>query len=140
MSGACLGVLLCASAACARPVDVTGSPSDPACDAFLAALPVQINEQTVRETVPREASVAAWGDPPILVRCGVPAPGALDPTSALIDVESITWFPETLTNGTVFTSVGTSPIIEVTVPREYAPEVNVLVDVATTVARHTSPA
>lgn len=134
-----VGALVCVCAGCARPVDVTGSPTDSACDPFLGSLPVTIAEQTVRETVPRDVSASAWGDPPIIVRCGVPTPVGLNPASALIDVESTTWFPEDLTNGTMFTSVGITPRIEVTVPRDYAPEVNVLLDLAPAVSAHTSP-
>lgn len=127
--------LLCA--ACARPVDVTGAPSDPTCASFLASLPVKIAEQTMRETTPSTATAAAWGDPPIIVRCGVAEPRTLVSTSSLIEVESVTWFPEALTNGTLFTSVGRSPRIEVSVPRDYAPEVNVLVDIAAQARAHT---
>jgi len=122
---------------CARPVDVSGSPVDPQCADFLASLPVTVVDQRLRETVPREMTAAAWGDPPIVVRCGVAEPTALGDSSTLIDVESITWFPEPLSNGTLFTSVGRTPRIEVTVPRDFAPEVNVLVDLADSTRAHT---
>lgn len=125
-------------AACARPVDVSGSPSDPTCDPFLASLPVIIADQRLRETVPTEVSASAWGDPPIVARCGIDVPAAFGPASAVIEVESITWFPEPLTNGTLFTTVNRSPRIEVTVPRDFTPEVNVLVDLAASIRDHTT--
>ena len=130
--------LVLACVACTRPVDVTGSPSDEGCDPFLAALPVQILGETMRETVPTEASAAAWGDPPIIVRCGVSTPATLAMDSGLVEVEGITWFPEPLTNGTLFTTVGIRPVIELTVPRDYAPEVNTLLEVAPAVLAHTT--
>lgn len=130
-------LLALALTACARPVDVSGSPADPACTPFLASLPVTVVGERMRETVPRDATAAAWGDPPIVVRCGVNSPAALESTSGLIDVESITWFPEPLSNGTLFTTVGRTPRIEVTVPRDFAPEVNVLVDLAGSTRTHT---
>lgn len=132
-----LALLALGIMACARPVDVAGAPSDPSCDSFLASLPVTVADQRLRETVPREASAAAWGDPPIVVRCGVAEPISFKATSALIDVESVTWFPEPLSNGTLFTTVGRAPRIDVTVPRDYAPEVNVLVDLAASARENT---
>jgi hypothetical protein len=71
------------------------------------------------------------------VRCGVREPTSFEATSALIDVESVTWFPEPLSNGTLFATVGRAPRIEVTVPRDYAPEVNVLVDLAASARENT---
>lgn len=135
---AALLLLALGLAACSRPVDVSGSPSDPTCDAFLASVPVIIVERRLRETVPTDLSAAAWGDPPIVVRCGVGAPATFEPTSAVIEVESITWFPEPLSNGTLFTTVDRSPGIEVTVPRDLTPEVNVLIDLAGSIREHTS--
>jgi hypothetical protein len=99
---------------------------------------VLIVDQRLRETVPADASAAAWGDPPIVVRCGIDPPAAFDPSSAVIEVESVTWFPEPLSNGTLFTSVGRTPRVEVTVPRDFAPEVNVLVELAGSIRDHTT--
>ncbi len=133
-----IALLVLGLAACARPVDVSGSPSDPTCDPFLASLPVIIADQRLRETVPTDASTAAWGDPPIVVGCGVDVPTTFGPSSAVIEVEAITWFPEPLTNGTLFTTVDRSPRIQVTVPRDFTPEVNVLVDLAASIRDHTT--
>lgn len=124
--------------ACARPVDVTGSPSNPACDPFVSVVPVVVVDERLRETIPSSASAAAWGDPPIVVRCGVSAPEAFVPTSAVIEVESVTWFAEPLSNGTLFTTIDRTPGVEVTVPREYAPEVNVLIDLSQSILETTS--
>jgi hypothetical protein len=73
-----------------------------------------------------------------VVRCGIDPPAAFDPSSAVIEVESVTWFPEPLSNGTLFTSVGRTPRVEVTVPRDFAPEVNVLVELAGSIRDHTT--
>ncbi len=133
-----LGLLALGVSACARPVDVSGSPSDPACEPFLASVPVIVIEQRLRETIPADASAAAWGDPPIVVRCGVDSPAAFDPSSAVIEVESVTWFPEPLSNGTLFTTIDRTPRIEVAVPRDFSPEVNVLIELADSIREQTT--
>ncbi|KWX09858.1 hypothetical protein TR74_07120, partial [Carbonactinospora thermoautotrophica] len=78
--------------------------------------------------------VAAWGDPPIVLRCGVPVPAAYQPTSQVVTINGVDWFPEQLTRGYVFTTVGRVANVEVSVPDAYAPEVNPLVDLAGAVA------
>lgn len=62
---------------------------------------------------------AAWGDPAVIARCGVPAqPPSID----CIEVDGVGWIPQALSDGTRFTSFGTDPAIEVLVPSDYAPE------------------
>lgn len=64
------------------------------------------------------------------MRCGVDEPAALGPTSALVEVDGIAWFPEPLERGTMFTTVGTQPRWEVAVPVEQEPASAVLVGLA----------
>lgn len=80
-----------------------------------------------REVTPASPLTAAWGDPPVVVRCGVPVPSALKPESLLVTVNSVDWFPEELTGGAVITTVGRKVALELTVPAKQgnAPEVAV---------------
>jgi hypothetical protein len=72
----------------------------------------------------------AWGDPPIVVRCGVSVPSALRPDSQLVTVNGVDWLPEQTDAGYRFTTVGRLANVEVTVPATYAPEGDALVDLA----------
>lgn len=115
-----------AAASCGRAVTVAPVPEDSACPALTAALPDRIAGEPRRETA--TPGTAAWGDPPIVVRCGVPMPAAYTPTSQLLQVDGIGWLSEDADGGTRFTSVRTSPRIEVTVPPAQEPASATLVD------------
>lgn len=139
-----LGVLLGSAvigfmSGCSSPVDLGSgwdieAPSTQ-CDEVLAALPVTVGGELARETTPSELPGAAWGDPPIVLRCGVPRPSGLTPTSSLTTIDGVNWLAEPLTNGVMFTSVPVDSAdpalyVSVSVPSDYAPEGSLLVDVA----------
>ena len=114
-------------AGCATPVAVTPpEPEVPACAAAADLLPDRISGQERRTTEPESAATAAWGDPPVVWRCAVPQPEALRPDSSLFEINGVTWFAEELTRGYRFTTRELTADVEVTVPQNYAPEANVL--------------
>jgi hypothetical protein len=121
-------------ASCSTAVDV--SPPDPAptardlCGALAQQLPDVVVGQEARDTAPDSDLTAAWGDPAIVLRCGVPEPEALEPTSQLVTVDGVDWFPEQLTAGYLFTTYGRAVFVEVSVPDDYAPEAGALTDLA----------
>ena len=55
-----------------------------------------------------------------MARCGVAAVAPTD--TECLEVDGVGWIPEALSDGTRFTSFGTTPAIEVLVPKTYAPE------------------
>ncbi|HET8971471.1 MAG TPA: DUF3515 family protein [Candidatus Nanopelagicales bacterium] len=127
---------------CSRVVSVTPPPPDAttsvACAAVAAALPETVAGQSRRSTTPDAPSTAAWGDPPIVLRCGVPRPAALLPTSPVTDVTgpdgtTVTWFAEQLSAGYLFTTVGRQAYVEVAVPDAYRGSGDVLPDLGTAV-------
>jgi len=123
-------------------VDVPASPgtaATAACTALAAELPTTLNGLEARPTDPSSALVAAWGKDPVVLRCGVPEPAALQPTSELITVNGVDWLPEQLTKGYRFTTTGRVAYVEVTVPQAYRPEVNLLVDLAAPVKATVPP-
>ena len=119
---------------CSRGVAV--SPPTPegaaayACADLKSRYPALVLGRPTTATTPTSTYVSAWGDPAIVVRCGVPVPAALTPTSQLISVNGIDWLPEQLERGYLFTTVGRAPAIEVSVPDAYRPESDALVDLA----------
>ena len=124
---------LCDLAGCARPVEVpepTPAPDVAAlCASFTAALPDSLpTAGDRREVTGSKELTAAYGDPPVGLRCGVPEPEALSPTSTLVTVDSVDWFPEELTGGWRMTTVGLPAEIEITVPSEQGPAPSVAAD------------
>jgi hypothetical protein len=106
------------------------------CTQLHHALPDQVEGQRSRPTTPESELTAAWADPPIVLRCGGPRPTGLTPTSELVTVNDVDWFPEQTTDGYTFTTVGRVANVQVVVPHHYAPEVNPLTDVADAVREH----
>lgn len=123
---------------CARPVAVD-PPAPPAgqaaaCAAFGAALPAELETVGERRDVdPDSPYTAAYGDPAMSVRCGVPAPAALSETSVLVTVDGIDWFPEQLTAGWVMTTVDLAARVEIVVPDTQGPAPSVAADLTPTI-------
>ncbi len=130
---AVLLLALPAVAACGRGVDVPPPPyaDSPACAEL--RLPDTILGAGRRPTdLP---GTAAWGEPPITLRCGVERPQALTPDANVVDINGVTWLPIDGTGGTAFVTVDwptpENPVyLEVLVPEDYAPEAGALVDLA----------
>ncbi len=132
-------VAACAAlSACARPVEVSPPEAAPdissACARFTAALPQEIDTAgDLRDTTPESDLTAAYGDPPVGIRCGVPTPTTLAPTSTLVRIDEIDWYPEELTAGWRLTSVGRQANVEITVPDELGPAPSVAADLSPTI-------
>lgn len=130
-----IGILsLVGLSGCGRQVAVT-APSDPptACRELQANLPDTLDGAGRRPTTPDSPATAAWGEPPLVMRCGVPRPPALEPTSVLLDVDSVGWLPEPLEAGTLFTSVdwptSEQPVyVEIAIPDAYAAPGSIVAD------------
>jgi hypothetical protein len=110
----------CSSAASVDPPDPPVGAA--ACAELMSALPTSLVGQQSRPTDPTSDLTSAWGDPAITLRCGVADPDALTPTSQLISIDGVDWFPEELTDGYVFTTYDRVTNVEVTVPDDYSPE------------------
>ncbi len=122
LAAVALGAAAAALSGCSSAVEVTvpGAGGGEACAAAGAQWPATVSGMARRDTSPSSPAVAAWGDPAVIARCGVPAPA---PTSTeCVEVDGVGWIPEPLSDGTRFTSFGTDPALEVLVPSAYAPE------------------
>jgi hypothetical protein len=117
-------------AACSTDPLPTADPpaaDQSACRSLVRALPSTLDGA---EDTGRSEYAAAWGDPRIVLQCGVATPAAYRPESELIVVNDVSWLPEEQSDGYRFTAVGRTPQVQVFVPDHYAPEVNPLVDLA----------
>jgi Protein of unknown function (DUF3515) len=119
------------------------------CARVIKALPSTLDDQDRRDVAPAGAAgmSAAWGDPAIVLRCGVPRPAALRRTSFCFVVNRVGWLatqdgealPMTRpVPGTVdFTTIGRSVYVELSVPGTYQPQGDVLPEVARAISSST---
>jgi hypothetical protein len=121
--------------ACSGSVDVEVPALDAeqraACQALLEALPERLED--VGEdgldpvgTDPADAPAAAYGDPAVVVTCGVPRPEAYDRFAICQEIDGVGWFaPEEQIGDepteVTLTAVGYRPRVQVVVPAEYWP-------------------
>ncbi len=124
-----------------RRTEVSGSEQD-ACAALVEALPDRVSDQERRETKGNPLG-AAWGDPAIVLRCGVGEPEDYDPFAGCQTVDGVDWFVpleqiEDQGADAVLTTLGRRPAVEVVVPADQRPPDAVMVDLADAIKAHTS--
>ena len=94
------------------------------CTTLLSTLPTALDALAPRVVHPTPDSlfVVAWGDPPVVLRCGVDRPAALVPSSSalLLIVDGVAFLPQQTSATTVFVAVDRAAYVEVTVPKSYA--------------------
>ena len=133
-----LVVLLVSVAGCAKePISidqVTIGPDDQArCAALVAALPQKLDDQSRRKVAPAAALGAAWGDPAIVLTCGVA--DQLPAGAACQEVDGVGWYaPEAAFDDQSLdlemTTIGVRPVVHLTVPTKYRPPPAILVQLA----------
>jgi len=105
-----------------------------ACADLLGTLPDRVDDRP-RMPVHGTGYAAAWGDPPIELRCGVAKPAQLDRFAACQTVNGVDWFiPESQQTGRAvditMTTVGRAEYVEVQVPHDYFPPAATMADLA----------
>ncbi|GAB3600409.1 hypothetical protein GCM10027446_33610 [Angustibacter peucedani] len=100
----------------ARPLQVAAPPGagDPACAQLADRLPRTVRDAGRVPTSSSSPAVAAWGEPAVVWRCGVTAPGPT--TDECLDVDGVDWVAHPLDDGTSFTTYGRDPAVQVLVP------------------------
>jgi hypothetical protein len=136
-----LGVTSCGGGAV--HVDPFDSPAADrgACVKLIAAVPARVGNQR-RRTTSGSPYAAAWGDPAIVLRCGVGAPAGFTPFSACQRVNGVDWFaPDSMFidqgSDVLLTTIGRAPRVEVLVPARYRPPLATMVDLAPVITAHT---
>ena len=88
-----------------------------ACTALLAALPEEIDPGVRRRSVEGgDGRTAAWGDPAVVLRCGVPAPDRPDPPA---QVNGVLWAVRDIGAGFRWTTEQFAAPVAVEVPDAY---------------------
>jgi hypothetical protein len=104
------------------------------CARLVAALPDRVRGLGRRDVRPASDRTAAWGDPPIVLSCGVPRPAALQPETTLLTVNGVDWFSQQLTRGMRFTATGRAAYVQVDVPEDYTEATDALSDLSKAIA------
>ncbi|UNO39735.1 DUF3515 domain-containing protein [Streptomyces sp. MST-110588] len=138
----------CAAQRPAVPVPTPRGDSVRHCRALHKELPKTLDGAGRGTAEPASDFTAVWGDPAVRLRCGVPKPEVLTPGSEhynpnadAAEVNGVEWLFEKERDqdkndiGYRFTTVLRKTYVEVTVPKEHAPEVNVLTDLADAVKK-----
>ena len=85
------GLTACSPGAVRAEPPRPSPPARAACASLVADLPDRLDGQARRTTVPSSGLTAAWGDPAIILRCGVDVPAAYGPTAELSTVNGVDW-------------------------------------------------
>jgi hypothetical protein len=101
------------------PVSVAAPSLSPAaaqvCRAVIAKLPDQVRGAPRRPVSAGAEQNAAYGEPPIVLACGVAAP-SLAPTDQVSVLNHVCWYGRAIPTGTQWTTVDRQVPVSVTVP------------------------
>jgi hypothetical protein len=86
------------------------------CGALHGELPSLLDGRATIPVSPKSPLTAAWGDPAVVLRCGVGKPRTLRPTSETIEINGVQWFLHETPDAYVFTTYGRDAFVEVRVP------------------------
>ena len=115
------------SAGEAPPLTIAALPPNPGADAgclkVIAQLPVDLGPLAPRRVFSSSTSIVAWGDPAVILECGVSRPAGLSPGSAaqVFDAgtgpgRSAQWLPARSGPTTVWTTIDRAVYVAVSIP------------------------
>lgn len=112
-----------------------------ACATLIGAVPSHVSGK-LRRTTSGSPYAAAWGNPAIVLRCGVGRPAGFTKFAACQRINGVDWFaPDSAYvdqgSDAVLTTIGRSPAVEVRVPARDRPPLATLVDLASVILAHT---
>jgi hypothetical protein len=112
------------------------------CEQLVDDLPDTLADEERRLVSPAAAPGAAWGDPAIVLRCGVPPP-KLDDVAECLEANGVGWYVTTEDDAdqeadATVTAAGYRPVVSVDIPGDYRPEgvASVTATLAPVVERH----
>jgi hypothetical protein len=99
--------------------DVTPE-ADLACPVLMGQLPLELAGETSRQVDSDSPFAYAWGDPPVVLVCGVAPPAGYAADTGTLAVNGVEWFvDDSDPDAYVWTTVDRLVPVEVRVPAEY---------------------
>lgn len=99
-----------------EPPPALSEAAQRACQELIAALPTTLGDRPARPVRSSSPYVAAWGEPAVVLRCGVAEPAGFLPDSQVFEIGGVRWFPVERGAGTVWTATDRAVYVEVTAP------------------------
>ncbi|WP_436739146.1 DUF3515 domain-containing protein [Streptomyces sp. BBFR102] len=131
LRSAAAALLLAAAAGCSSPdgrqtaaVPRPDGATDALCQELDERLPQRLAGLERDDPRPESALTSGWGSPAIILRCGVPRPGAMaDPDAEGVEADGVGWLVEQPGDGSFrFTTTLRRAYVEVSLPAEHVPK------------------
>jgi hypothetical protein len=91
--------------------------ADASCPALMGSLPLELAGEPSRRVQSDSPYAYAWGDPPIVLVCGVERPAGWVTTASAIQINGVQWFVDTSDpDSTVWTTVDRPVYVQLTLP------------------------
>jgi hypothetical protein len=99
------------------PVPPVTEEAQASCPAVMAALPLELTGELSRPVDSDSLFAYAWGEPPIVLVCGVDRPAGFDRGASLIQIEGVQWYVDTTDpDATVWTAVDRPVYVRISLP------------------------
>jgi hypothetical protein len=91
--------------------------ADATCPALMSALPLELAGERSRPVKSNSPFAYAWGDPPVVLICGVDRPAGFVATSGLIQIDEVLWYVDDSDPDTVvWTAVDRPVYVQLSIP------------------------
>ena len=91
--------------------------ADASCPAVMSGLPLDLQAEPSRKVQSDSPFAYAWGEPPVVLVCGVPRPAGYVVGASAIQINGVQWFVDISDPAkTVWTTVDRPVYVEVTLP------------------------
>jgi hypothetical protein len=103
------------------PVDVppVTPEAEASCPALMSTLPLELTGEPSRRVQSDSPYAYAWGDPPIVLVCGVDRPAGFVVGSSPIQINGVQWYVDTSDpDTTVWTTVDRPVYVRITLPAD----------------------
>jgi hypothetical protein len=87
-----------------------------ACQELISALPTELGDLPARPVDSPSPYVAAWGEPPVTLRCGIARPPSFIATADVQQINGVSWFVERRGPTTAWVVVDRPVYVEVLAP------------------------
>ncbi len=141
-AGVLAGLIAASVAGCggsgpvAVPLPGPAPPDAALCARLHAGLPAKVGGHGSREVKPQSEFTAAWGNPPVVLTCGVPRPTGLNGSGiAPLGINGVAWLQETGADAVGYTAVDRGVFVRVDIPKQYAGQSSILIDLSDAVSR-----